>query len=478
MIGKYRGIFFLILITKILFSQNNTFSPYSRYGLGEINPSTFAHNAGMGGAHIALKPDSVIPLFINAGNPAAYSLVRLTTLEVGGTFFYSDFSSQSSSLKKWSTNFSYASLAFPVGNKGGSCLGIAPYSNLGYDLESKTEISGIGDVKYLYQGNGGLNKAYLGYGVMPFSERLIKFRTKNLYIADSMKKLSHGAYRFRQGINKLLSDLSFGVNVNYLFGSLQQTSRVVFPNTLLYNNTYYDQTVNMGDFTGNAGMQMAFTIDSAGKKVNRRALKEKVKITAGAFYALNNTINASYNSAGFNYILNGFGDEIFRDTILYQVNQSGKITLPAEIGVGLGFKKGERINIVADAAITQWSAFKYLNSTDTYKDNLRAAVGLNYVPEKYAAGNGAFWKRINYRFGLNYQSGFIQLANGGLINSYAINAGVGLPVGIGRLNSMVNISGSYGQTGPSSGSGTKENFWRVTFGFNFSDRWFQKFRYD
>jgi hypothetical protein len=154
MFGKKQIALLTALICAFVsYSQNNTFSPYSRYGLGEINPTTFAHNAGMGGAHIALKPDSVIPLFINAGNPASYALVRLTTLEVGGNFFYSQFSSTSSSLKKWSSNFAYAALAFPVRNKGGACFGIAPYSNLGYDLQSKEANAFIGDITYKFQGN-------------------------------------------------------------------------------------------------------------------------------------------------------------------------------------------------------------------------------------------------------------------------------------------------------------------------------------
>ena len=479
MFGKKQIALLTALICALVsFSQNNTFSPYSRYGLGEINPTTFAHNAGMGGAHIALKPDSVIPLFINAGHPASSALVRLTTLEVGGNFFYSQFSSTSSSLKKWSSNFAYAALAFPVRNKGGACFGIAPYSNLGYDLQSKEANAFIGDITYKFQGNGGLNKAFIGYGVMPFNERLNKFRTKNLYVPDSMKRYRNGAYKVREFMSKVLSDLSLGFNANYIFGNLQQTSRVVFPNSLYYNNTYRERVVNLGDFTGNAGIQTAITIDSVRRGGKRVAMKEKVKFTLGGFFGLNNTIKANYNVAGFNYILNGFGDEIFRDTILYKIDQGGTITLPMELGIGIGFKKGERINIVADAALTQWSKFKFLDNNEKYYDNYRLAVGMNYVPEKYAAGNGAFWRKVNYRLGANYQSGFIQLVSGELVSSYAVSAGIGLPVGIGRLNSMVNISGQYGQTGPMTGVGTKENFWRVTFGFNFSDRWFQKFRYD
>ena len=132
----------------------------------------------MGGAYVALKPDSLMPIFINAGNPAAYSLIKLTCLEVGGTFTDSRFKGNNSTLHKWSANFAYGALGFPIRSNGGACFGIMPYSSMGYDAETSIESSGIGSVEYKYSGSGGLNKAFLGYGFMPFQDRLRKFRRK------------------------------------------------------------------------------------------------------------------------------------------------------------------------------------------------------------------------------------------------------------------------------------------------------------
>lgn len=507
-------LFLFVLKSSFYKAQNNTFSPYSRYGLGDINTTTFAHNAGMGGAYVALKPDSLMPIFINAGNPAAYSLIKLTCLEVGGTFVNSVFSGNNSSLNKWSTNFAYGALGFPIRNNGGACFGIMPYSSVGYDLKNTAVEDGIGSVNYLYSGSGGLNKVFAGYGVMPFQNALSKFRKNHLYVADSLKTLSRGSYKVKEFGNKLLSDFSIGFNANYIFGSMEQTARVVYPSSLFFNNTYRERSLNLGDFTGNFGIQTAITIDSiSNKKVRRErinneiealkksgiyseerlkirkdsldkftpfrkiAMREKVKITFGYFMALNNALKVNYDAQVLNYILDGNGSENIRDTVLYKVNQKGTITLPLEQGFGIGFKKGERINVVADFAITNWSQFKYLDNVSDLKDNYRVALGVNYVPEKYAAGSGAFFRKLNYRFGVNYQTGFIHIKNT-TISSYAVSAGLGIPVGIGRLSSMVNISLQYGQIGTTSNNLTKENYWKVNFGFNFSDRWFQKFRHD
>ena len=66
------------------YSQILTSSPYSRYGLGELNLATFATSSAMGGSFIAYQHDSTTsPLFINAANPAGLAGLRYTTLELG-----------------------------------------------------------------------------------------------------------------------------------------------------------------------------------------------------------------------------------------------------------------------------------------------------------------------------------------------------------------------------------------------------------
>jgi hypothetical protein len=471
---------FLLTAALTGISQNSTFSPYSRYGFGQLAQPTFAHNTGMAGTCIALRPDSSMPIFMNPGNPASYPLIRLTTLEVGGTFVYSQFKgNNNSSLTKWGTNFAYGALGFPIKGNGGACFGILPYSHVGYETQSTVNEPAIGNVQYKFSGTGGLNKAFLGYGIMPFNKRLAKFRGKHLHPHDSLEVLSKGQYRRRDAASKLLNDLSLGVNANYIFGNIAHSTRVVYPNSLTYNNTYRERDLTLGSFTGNFGVQTGFTIDSvkANSLGHRRALKQKVKFTFGFFMNLNNAMNAEYSTQAYNYILNGSGDEIVRDTVLHSVGQKGTIRLPLEQGFGIGVKKGERINLVADMAITDWQNYKYLGTPSDLKKNYRMSAGINFVPEKYAAGRNAFVRRINYRLGVSYQTGYISV-NNSLVSSYFISTGVGLPVGIGRLSSMVNISAQYGVMSSDNPALISENYWRINFGFTFCDRWFQKFKYD
>jgi hypothetical protein len=274
-----------------------------------------------------------------------------------------------------------------------------------------------------------------------------------------------------------MSDLSIGFNANYIFGNIQNNTKVIYPNSQLYNNTNRVRSVSLGNFTANFGAQTAISIDSVkSKNGKKRVLNEKLKFTFGYFMALNNSLKANYNTFIYNYTTQQ-GIESIRDTVLFQTDKQGDITLPLEQGFGIGFKKGERLNIVADFAVTNWQDFKYLDAINEFKNNTRVSVGASFLPEKYAVGNLSYFRRIIYRMGASYQSGYIDIKKT-LLADYSITAGIGLPVGIGRSSSMVNISTQYGQMGTSVNNLVKDNYWRINIGFTFCDRWFQKFKYD
>jgi hypothetical protein len=489
---KSRYILFFLLLGSVTLAQINTFSPYSRFGLGELNQTTFAHNQSMGGTCIALKPDSIFPSMINTGNPASYCLIKFATFEVGGNFAYSNFSTKNSMVYKWNTNFNYGSLGFPIRQRGGLAFGLMPYTNVGYNIRNVVSEPNIGDVSYSYNGEGGFNKVFLGYGVMPFKERLTKFKRKHLKKGqDSAYHISTRSYKFKEFWSEIASDFSIGANANYLFGSTLNYADVRYPNSLTYLNTIREKTIRINDFTGNFGIQTAFTIDSARYRVKdtsnktirrgKRIMSEKVKFVFGYYMGLNNTLKAKYDLVSYNYFLAANGATIIKDTVIRSLDQNGKITLPLEQGFGIGIKKGERLNLVMDYAITNWSNFKMFGETSTLKNNMRASLGINYVPEKFATGKGTYFRRAQYRAGLFYNSGFLNI-NKTQVSTYGVSAGVSLPVGIRSGSGLVNIGVQYGRTGTQVNNLIREDFVRINFGFTFNatheDYWFKKFRYD
>jgi len=490
---KIKYILFFFIFCNAIIAQINTFSPYSRFGLGELNQNTFAHNQGMGGAFVALKPDSTFPIMINIGNPASYALIKFATFEVGGNFSNSKFTTTTSNVLKRNTNFNYASLGFPIRKKSGAAFGIMPYSNVGYNMQSNVDEANIGNVSYNYNGEGGFNKAFIGYGTMPFKDRVHHFRKKQAQkLLDSNFHYSRSSYKFKELMSEIASDFSIGTNVNYLFGTITNYTDVRYPNSLTYYNTIREKKFHVNAFTGNFGMQTGFTIDSVrhknkdtnatNQRKGKRILREKVKFTFGYYMALNNTIKAKYDLISYNYFLTNTAGILPKDTVLNFVDQSGKITLPLEQGFGIGFKKGEKLNMVFDYAITDWSKFKLLDYTNSLKNNSRMAVGANYVPEKYATGKGTFLLRTQYRVGAFYNTGYLDIKNT-RISTYGVTAGISLPVGIRTGTGLVNLGVQYGQTGTQTNNLIKENFWRINFGFTFNstyfdDLWFRKFRYD
>jgi hypothetical protein len=465
-------------ISTFSFAQILTSSPYSRYGLGELNTQTFATSAAMGGSFIAYHQDTIAPFFINTANPAGLAGIRLTTFELGGQAQFTKISSSSASINKKNINFSYGSVGFPLKRFGGGAFGIMPYSTVGYKITSTQETTS-GTMNYVFQGDGGINKAFIGAGIKPLRRQASKFNNSDL--ADTLIKYHQAAKYKRKKLGKqLLSELSVGATGNFLFGTINQTTDVIYPGSITYFNSKRQRSIQVSDFTFNGGLQTHFTIDSIKSHGKHRILKQKIKIGFGVFVNTPMSISAKQNNIIYNYALDGFGIERPKDTILNSQNVRGTIKLPLEMGVGFSVKKGEKLTVLVDAATTKWSNFKYFDTPNNdFKNSYRVSAGLNYVPNKLAYGSSNYVKRVQYRLGVSYSDGYLDLKNTPIAN-YFVSAGLGLPVGIGRFDdiAVVNISAQYGKTGSLSNNLLQENYVRIVLGFTFNKRWFIKYKYD
>jgi len=447
--------------------------------MGELNLQTFSAQAALGGSFIALHQDTLAPFFINIANPAGLAGVKLTTFEVGGQGTFSKLSTSTNYQNKKSINFSYGSVAFPLKRFGGAAFGIMPYSSVGYKIVSTSENAVIGNITNTFEGDGGISKAFIGSGVKPFKNQYTKFIHSN-YADTLIKYHKTSKYKFVKFKKQLLSEFSIGASANYLFGLINQTTKIIYPGSITFYNTKRQQSIQVNDFVFNFGAQSHFTIDSVKFGKTRRALKQKVSIGFGYFINTSSVINAKQTNLIYNYALDGFGFERPRDTILNAQSSKGSITLPLEMGLGLSVKKGEKLNVLLDFATTQWKDFKYFDSPSAnFKNTFRISGGLNYVPNKLAYGSSNYIKRIHYRLGASYSDGYLDLKNTTIIN-YFVSAGLGLPFGIGRFDdvSMINISVQYGKMGTIKNNLLQEDYVRVLLGFTFNKRWFIKPKYD
>jgi hypothetical protein len=332
-------------------------------------------------------------------------------------------------------------------------------------------------MKYIFQGDGGINKVFIGTGLKPFRNQANKFYNSDL--ADTLIKYKQTKkYKNKKFVKQLLSELSIGATANYLFGTINQVTDAIFPGVDYHSKR--QRSIQVSDFTFNGGLQTHFTIDSVKSHGQRRALREKLKVGVGFFINTPTSLNAQQNDIIYNYSLDGFGVERAKDTVLNSQGNSGSIKLPLEMGIGFSVKKGERLTVLMDAATTNWSNFKYFDTPSTdFKNSYRVSAGLNYVPNKLAYGASNYIKRVQYRLGVSYSDGYLDLKNTAISN-YFVSAGLGLPVGIGRFDdiAVVNISAQYGRMGTISNNLLQEEYVRLVLGFTFNKRWFIKYKYD
>ena len=485
---------FVVLNTLFILHNTSTAqvtnsSPYSRYGIGDLSGKGFAQGFAMGGTNIALQNDSVPMFFINTGNPASYSNMRLTTAELGQNFNRTQLESASAKKTINNASLAYLSLAFPIKKWWGASVGLLPYSSVGYKVSDQQQINGIGEVDFLYEGSGGVNQVYFGNGIKPlyglpgmfkqskkYQRLLSKTNKENILKSDSALAADHLKIRKKLNRKKSWQSLSLGMNASYMFGNIDNTRRSIFPYGSNSFNTRTGTTTRLGDFYFDYGAQYAHTIDS----IKGRDLKENVKLLFGASFAAQTNINAKIDSLSYTYFNNSSGYEIGKDTLLNNENTKGQIKFPLSFGFGLGIKKGDRWLIAGDFAVQNWSSFTAFNKSQELKNSMRVSAGVQYVPNSKANGKGNYLKRINYRIGGRYAQTLLELKNSQL-TEYGLSLGVGLPVGRNFLLqnfSLINIGVELGQRGTTANGLIKEQFVKATIGFTINDRWFVKPKFD
>ena len=204
-----------------------------------------------------------------------------------------------------------------------------------------------------------------------------------------------------------------GVYGSYLFGNIVEEEIDLIKNVIFINTekNYYS------GFRFGAGLQ--YDISD--------------KISIGAIANLPIFLNGSQNNT---VSIQGF------ESIVNEDLKIDSFELPLELGFGLHVKLSNSLFINADYKRNFWNDTEQTDYLGQYVDQDVFRFGAEYTPLKNAV---QYWKRVQYRTGLNYDNGNLSI-DGNKINNYSLTIGVGLP--IGRFtNSMLNIGYSYGQKG-------------------------------
>lgn len=429
-------------------AQYNTFSPFSRYGIGDIQDNTLSYQKGMGCIGIALPTDTTAPMFINPLNPASLSNLKLSIIEGGGYYMNTKIvNTHKYQAHHKSANFNALIIGFPIKKHSGFAFGLLPYSFVGYDINQNVLVNNIGNVNYVYTGSGGLNKVFAAYGWS-----LSKYFKKQ----DTTFRL----------IKTLLKNLSIGVNVHYLFGELSQTAIVNYPNNSAYYNFINDRRLRMSGVSFETGIQTHVSLNNTQTK----------HLYMGVIFSNPSLINVINDYMAYNFTYTYYGEKYIVDTILYGENEAGKMKLPFAVGLGASYIVSNQWGISADVKYTNWKTFQLLQTNTNVNNNIELNIGGYYQPDRFAVGKINYWNKIIYRLGATYNSGY-QEYQGKNIPMYGITAGVSLPVGLYRAFSSLHFSAQYFIKGQSNFI-LREYLFKLNIGVTLNDRWFIKYKYD
>ena len=404
----------------MLFAQfnNSTTSPYSRYGLGDLESYSFGRSAAMGGATLASRYN----LQINTANPASYtatdSLNFLFEFGLQGNF--SKYKTDISSMESNDVNFNYFAMCFRINDWMATSLGLLPYSNVGYDVEANDDLENTGAYNTRYFGEGTISDAYMGLAIEP------------------------------------IKNISLGINVNYRFGNLIRNSELGFADPTMYLLQRYSR-LRIRDFGIELGAQVTLPLKDDKQIVFAAVLENKPKYTSI-------TSDLVLKDVYFAKILD-------QDTLFSAEEEKSKIVFPTSIGLGVSFSKKNVYEINVDYYHQNWSkASAPIGEGDLFdgmEDLNKFAVGAEWIPDRTSIRSAL--KRVAYRTGFNYEQTYHSF-DGHQINSFGISFGLGLPVY--RSNSTINISAEFGRRGTTKYSLVREDYAKVNFSANLHDLWF------
>ena len=435
----------LLLISAFtLCAQEN--SPYSRYGLGDIVPAQSIVNRGMGGLSAGyvdynkrfdLKSGYPKSQAINFINPASYAKLRITSFDLG---FEIDNRTLTSPVeaKKYTVSsaiVSYLQLGIPLYRKKqiGLTFGLRPVTRINYKIEKDQHVN------------------------------------YDNYPADSLQTLfegSGGSHEVFVGLAKGWKNFSVGVNIGYLFGTKDYSTRnLFFIDTVTYYKGNYETKTSFGGVMVNFGLQYAAN------------LSKETRLVLGAYGNLRQTINGDQDIIRETYNYDASGGTIRVDSVDITKGVRGKIQYPSTLGVGFTLEREDKWLIGADFTTTSWTDYSFFGSKDLVRNSWMVRLGGQFTPNVYDVKS--YWSHVTYRAGFNFGPDYIK-ANGNDLGQIGISLGGGFPI---RKNpytnqySYMNLALEYGRRG-NNNNVLKENTFRIALGFTLSDLWFLKKKYE
>ncbi|MCV6628606.1 MAG: hypothetical protein OIF50_01980 [Flavobacteriaceae bacterium] len=419
-----------LFIASYAYGQGGSISPYSFFGMGEVDFSGTVANQSMGG--LVSFRDSI---HVNLKNPASYASLRITNFGVGASLKSTNFETSNGSQDGQQVSFDYLSLAMQASKKSAFGFGILPYSSIGYKLRTTNEEE---TVRNDFSGNGGVNKVFFTYA------------------------------------RQITKGLDIGATLNYNFG---ETENIFIKSQTTQFSTQFVNHSNIRGWDFNFGInyQQAFK--------NGKNLYISATLSPEVDFTSKNKRTVSLLDIGLT------GNEYQKQEVELGELAETDFSIPLSSSFGLGFGQERKWYVGAEINYQAFSDFNndFINIDNvTYEDAFKYTLGGYYIPEYNAFGK--YQRRMVYRAGFNYgDTGMI--INNQEIKNFGISFGVGFPLSgavppsvearqFGKLFSNINLGFEYGSRGTTDAGLVREDYFKFRIGLSLNDGWFLKRKID
>lgn len=458
-------IFLTFFAAKAADAQLTNQSPYSRFGLGDIYQSGNVGNVAMGGVRTTFNDR----FMVNFENPATLGYTMNTTFQSSLRFQAMRLSEGENSQELRNGNFDHFALALKRSNSPtGFLIGVTPFSTSGYAISSPTEIEDIGEATFRYDGNGGINKAFVGVGHRHDIFDYRYFKTKDGVVYDSLKVVKHS--------------IAAGVNLNYFFGNLEQT-RIIDFTDVTFLDTRSVRNTRMFDFGTDIGLHYQTVLKARYNKDKR--LTSQWMLQLAAVYTPQLQLSTNIEEV-YEQTTSQSGVTFPIDTTFY-VEGEGFTRLPARYRVGGALQytneKGRHFVFAVDVEQRDWSNFRTFVGGNDLSSGLVSSgefsLGFQYTPQPVEKGKSLL-SRTQYRFGVRSTETYIEVGEQQILDE-AFTFGLSIPMLSSRSASKFHLGIEFGARGENNNELIREEYLNILVGVTltpfYKNLWFIERKY-
>ncbi len=398
-----------LLFSGKLCAQNMT-SPYSVYGIGNIDHRMYNRTAGMGFTGLALRSQN----WLIGNNPAS-----IAGLEKGWYIFdlglagksvtYSGDPIEEGARANRDFGAKRAAFAVKITNNWASSIGIRQYSNVNYKYKGNLSVEGSPEKFGVdYEGDGGLNNFYWTNAI-------------------SIKK-----------------NLLLGVNLGVISGSINRTEYMA------------DQAIDrlietkVQDFYSKLRLEygLLYTVP----------ITKKWKFSLGGRFAAQTEISPERT------VTVKENNTVLIDQALVETD---KFHLPMSYGVGIALTRNNSFTIAADYNAEKWKPLNIRGSGWSLVNSHRFSGGIE-ISKQVEVWNRPVERRF-FQVG-----GFVDNSYLSVKSKQVSEYGITFGYGSNFRNLLYNVALELGQRGTISDGLIKENYFQVTIGLSYRDFFFSK----